>query len=71
VAKKSVKLRPEKHILYHFYNSVHNGTLDNLHIYHSDIYYIREALFQKTGKTFSLNDIEESVDKFRSKKEST
>ena len=71
MAKKSVKLRPEKHILYHFYNSVHNGTLDNLHIYHSDIYYIREALFQKTGKTFSLNDIEESVDKFRSKKEST
>lgn len=71
MAKKSVKLRPEKHILYHFYNSVHNGTLDNLHIYHSDIYYIREALFQKTGKTFSLNDIEESVDKFRSTKEST
>ena len=71
MAKKSVKLRPEKHILYHFYNSVYNGTLDNLHIYHSDIYYIREALFQKTGKTFSLNDIEESVDKFRSKKEST
>lgn len=71
MAKKSVKLKPEKHILYHFYNSVHNGTLDSLHIYHSDIYYIREALFQKTGKTFSLNDIEESVDKFRSTKEST
>jgi len=71
VAKKSVKLKPEKHVLYHFYNSVHNGTLENLHLFHSDIYYIREALFQKTGKTFSLNDIEESVDKFRSTKEST
>ena len=71
MAKKSVKLKPENHILYHFYNSVHNGTLENLHLFHSDIYYIREALFQKTGKTFSLNDIEESVDKFRSAKEST
>lgn len=71
MAKKSVKLKPEKHVLYHFYNSVHNDTLDSLHIYHSDIYYIREALFQKTGKTFSLSDIEESVDKFRSAKEST
>jgi|TARA_R110000787_G_scaffold96090_1_gene199307 hypothetical protein len=71
VAKKSVKLKPEKHVLYHFYNSVHNGTLENLHLFHSDIYYIREALFQKTGKTFSLSDIEESVDKFRSAKEST
>lgn len=71
MAKKSVKLKPEKHVLYHFYNSVHNGTLENLHLFHSDIYYIREALFQKTGKTFSLSDIEESVDKFRSAKEST
>ena len=71
MAKKSVKLKPEKHVLYHFYNSVHTGTLENLHLFHSDIYYIREALFQKTGKTFSLSDIEESVDKFRSAKEST
>lgn len=71
MAKKSVKLKPEKHVLYHFYTSVHNGTLENLHLFHSDIYYIREALFQKTGKTFSLSDIEESVDKFRSAKEST
>ena len=71
MAKKSVKLKPEKHVLYHFYNSVHTGTLENLHLFHSDIYYIREAMFQKTGKTFSLSDIEESVNKFKAEKEST
>ena len=58
---KSVKLCPETNILDSFYSAVINDSLSNLHLYHSDIHYIRAALQERTGKTFLLSEIEEAL----------
>jgi|GEM_PF-3082912 len=43
MAKKSVKLRTDN-VLEEFYKHVLNGTLEDLHIPHSDVFYVREAV---------------------------
>ena len=52
MANKSVKLCPETNILGSFYEAVKTDSLRNLHLYHSDVHYIRAALQERTGKTF-------------------
>lgn len=41
--------------------------LDNLNLYHSDIFYIREALWQKTGVFVSLEDIDNRIEELKSR----
>ena len=62
MANKSVKLCPETNILGSFYEAVKNDSLRNLHLYHSDVHYIRAALQERTGKTFLLSEIEEALE---------
>lgn len=62
---KSVKLCPEIEILEKFYAAVVTDSLRSIHLYHSDIHYIRAALKERTGKTFLLSDIETAVEEFK------
>jgi hypothetical protein len=68
MANKSVKLCPETNILSSFYEAIKHDSLRNLHLYHSDVHYIRAALQERTGKTFKLSDIELAIEEFNNGK---
>ena len=57
MSKKSVKLYTDN-VLEEFYNHVLNGTIDKLHIPHSDVFYVREAVQNHYGKPFTLEHVE-------------
>lgn len=48
-------------ILKEVYVAMHNGCLDNIHIYHSDVYYVRAALEKHTGFLLSLPLVEQAM----------
>lgn len=41
--------------------ALHRGTLDNIHIPHSDVYFVRYALHKRTGYWFPLDVVEEAM----------
>ena len=45
-------------VLEEFYNHVLNGTIDKLHIPHSDVFYVREAVQNHYGRKFTLEHVE-------------
>jgi len=57
MSKKSVKLYTDD-VLSEFYNHVMNGTVDQLHIPHSDVFYVREAVQNHYGRPFTLEHVE-------------
>jgi hypothetical protein len=57
MAKKSVKLYTNN-VLEEFYRHLANGTLSNLHIPHSDVFYVREAVQNYYGRSFTLEHVE-------------
>jgi len=57
MTKKSVKLRTDN-VLEEFYNHVLSGKLEELHIPHSDVFYVREAVQNHYGKPFTLEHVE-------------
>ena len=57
MAKKSVKLYTDN-ILEEFYSHLINGTLKDLHIPYSDVFYVREAVQNHYGRKFSLEHVE-------------
>ena len=57
MSKKSVKLYTDN-VLSEFYNHVMNGTVDQLHIPHSDVFYVREAVQSYYGRPFTLEHVE-------------
>ena len=60
MAKKSVKLYTDN-VLEEFYNHVLNGTVKNLHIPHSDVFYVRVAIEDRLGIRYSLEHIETAM----------
>lgn len=60
MAKKSVKLYSEN-VLEDFYRHVLDNNLDNLHIPHSDVFYVRNAIEMRYGKRFSLEEVERAM----------
>ena len=59
MAKKSVKLYTDN-VLDAFYNAIRTNTLDRLHIPHSDVFYVRNALDTKFfPRTFTLKQTED------------
>jgi len=60
MAKKSVKLYTDN-VLEEFYKHVLDGNLENLHIPHSDVFYVREAIFQDTGVKYTLDHVERAM----------
>ena len=57
MSRKSVKLYTDD-VLTEFYNHVLNGTIDKLHIPHSDVFYVREAVQNYYGRPFTLEHVE-------------
>jgi len=57
MAKKSVKLYTDN-VIEEFYSHLANGTLKDLHIPHSDVFYVREAVQNHYGRKFSLEHVE-------------
>lgn len=44
-----------------FYAAVRAGRLDSTHVPHSDVFFVKAALENKTGKTFTLESIERAM----------
>ena len=57
MARKSVKLYTDN-VLEEFYKQVIAGTVKDLHIPHSDIIYVLEAVHKHDGRTFTLEHVE-------------
>jgi len=55
--RKSVKLYTDN-VLEEFYKHLANGSLSNLHIPHSDVFYVREAVQNHYGRSFTLEHVE-------------
>ena len=60
MSKKSVKLYTDD-VLSEFYNHVMNGTVEQLHIPHSDVFYVREAVQNHYGRPFTLKEVEDAM----------
>ena len=43
------------------YKAIHRGNVDNTHIPHSDVYFVRAALEKHTGYLFPLDAVEEAM----------
>ena len=60
MAKKSVKLYTDD-VVEAFYAAIRNNSLDRLHIPHSDVFYVRQAVEAHYGRKFSLKHVEDSM----------
>jgi|TARA_R110000787_G_scaffold262457_1_gene368074 hypothetical protein len=57
-------IEQKKDILSAFYRALETNTLSRLHLYHSNVHYIRAAIEERTGLRHSLAEIEKSVSNF-------
>ena len=60
MSKKSVKLYTDN-VIESFYSAVINNNLDKLHIPHSDVFYVRQAVEAHYGRSFSLKHVEDAM----------
>ena len=63
MGKKSVKLYTDN-VLDAFYDAIKNNTLHNLHIPHSDVFYVRQAVEAHYGRPFTLKLVEQGLKKW-------
>jgi|TARA_E500000318_G_scaffold95022_1_gene94632 hypothetical protein len=60
MARNSVKLYTDN-VLTAFYDAIKNNTLDKLHIPHSDVFYVRQAVEAHYGRKFTLKEVEDAM----------
>ena len=60
MAKKSVKLYTDN-VLEACYHAIRTNSLDKLHIPHSDVFYVRNAVEAFYGRKFSLKQVEDAM----------
>ena len=60
LAKKSVKLYTDN-VLEAFYRAICTNSLDRLHIPHSDVFYVREAVAARYGRSFTFKHVEDAM----------
>jgi len=58
--RKSVQLYTDN-VLEEFYKHVLDGNLEDLHIPHSDVFYVREAVQNHYGRAFTLEEVERAM----------
>ena len=58
--RKAVKLYKER-VLESFYDALTNKTLKYLHVPHSNVFYVRAAIEERTGIRYSLEHIENAM----------
>ena len=62
--KKQVKLYPSEDVLVQFYSALasnNSEALKKVHIPKSDVFYVREKIFQDTGEKYTLDRIERAM----------
>ena len=59
-SKKSVKLYTDN-VLDAFYEAIRTNSLDRLHIPHSDVFYVRQAVEAHYGRPFTLKHVEDAM----------
>ena len=60
MTQKSVKLYTDN-VLEEFYKHVLDGNIEDLHIPHSDVFYVRSAIESRTGIRYPLQQIETAM----------
>jgi len=64
VKQKSVKLYASESVLEHFYEAIANGNskiLKRVHIPKSDVFYVRKAISEAIGETYTLDHVERAM----------
>ena len=59
-SRKKIHLRDD-YVLEDFYTAVRNNRLDSIHVPHSDVFFVKYALENRTGKKFKLKDVEAAM----------
>ena len=60
MSKKSVKLYTDN-VIENFYEAIRTNTVSKLHIPHSDVFYVRNAIEARTGERYTLKRIEDAM----------
>lgn len=58
--KESVKLYTDN-VIEEFYSRMFNGNIEELHIPHSDVFYVRNAVEAHYGRKFTLKEVEDAM----------
>ena len=64
MAKKPVQLYADEEVIEHFYSVLANNdhrAIQKVHIPKSDVFYVREAIYQRTGKRYTLDHVERAM----------
>ena len=60
MSKKSVKLYTDD-VIENFYEAIRTNTVSKLHIPHSDVFYVRNAIEARTGERYTLKHVEDAM----------
>lgn len=58
--KESVKLYTDN-VIEEFYSRMFDGNIEELHIPHSDVFYVRNAVEAHYGRKFTLKEVEDAM----------
>ena len=64
MAKKPVQLYADEDVIEHFYSVLANNdhrAIQKVHIPKSDVFYVREAIYQRTGELYTLDHVERAM----------
>jgi hypothetical protein len=64
MSKKSVQLYADENVIEQFYLALASNdtrTISQVHIPKSDVFYVREAIFQRTGEWYTLDHVERAM----------
>ena len=64
MAKKQVQLYADEEVIEHFYSVLANNdhrAIQKVHIPKSDVFYVREAIYQRTGERYTLDHVERAM----------
>jgi len=64
MAKKQVQLYADEDVIEHFYSVLANNdhrAIQKVHIPKSDVFYVREAIYQRTGERYTLDHVERAM----------
>lgn len=60
MSKKKIYLK-DNSVLSDFYNAIKKDKLHSIHIYHSDVFYVRAAIESHSGIKYTLQHIESAM----------
>ena len=64
MAKKPVQLYADEEVIEHFYSVLANNdhrAIQKVHIPKSDVFYVREAIYNRTGEWYTLDHVERAM----------